>query len=90
MLNKIYSWAANFLLGKILGGNKTLVLGWICTFIGAWNIIVTQEMLDNLCTIGLCLGTNKVFGIIITIIGEATKILRFATGQKYGDLKYIK
>ena len=47
-MNKLYSWAADLLLSKVLGGQKTLILGWLLTAFGAWNIVVNAEMIQNL------------------------------------------
>lgn len=91
MINKLYSWLANILLSKILGGKKTLILGWLVTFLGAWNVIVTTEAVQSLCdTAHICLQGNATWGWICMMIGELTKLLRFATGQDYGDKRFIQ
>lgn len=90
-MNWIYAKLANILLSQILGGKKTLVLGWLLTIIGGWNVVITPEMLDKLCTVThLCLSTNPTWGWITMAIGELTKLLRFATGQDYGDKRFIQ
>ena len=89
-MNKLYSWAADLLLSKVLGGQKTLILGWLLTAFGAWNIVVNAEMIQNLCnTVHICLAGNATWGAITMVIGEITKLLRFATGQGYGDPKFL-
>jgi hypothetical protein len=90
-MNKLYSWAAQLLLSKILGGKKTLILGWLLTAFGAWNIVVNAEVIQSLCTsVHICLAGNATWGAITMVIGEITKVLRFATGQSYGDEKFLK
>ncbi len=90
-MNKLYSWAAQLLLNKILCGQKTLILGWLLTAFGAWNIVVNAEMIQNLCNIvHICLAGNATWGAITMVIGEITKVLRFATSQSYGDEKFLK
>ena len=88
-MNKIYSWIASKILGRILGGQKTLILGWIVTILGIWNIVVSTENIQALCdSHNICLAGNAVLGYISTAVGEAIKILRFATGQNYDDPKF--
>ncbi|MBK7737038.1 MAG: hypothetical protein IPI45_04575 [Saprospiraceae bacterium] len=90
-MNKIYSWAAQLLLSKVLGGKKTMILGWTSTAIGTFNIMFSTENLQAICEQhGICLQTSAVFGTILVIIGEATKILRYATGQSYRDPDFFK
>jgi hypothetical protein len=90
-MNKLYSWVAQLLLSKILGGKKTIILGWIVSILGAWNIIASTENVQALCeTQNICLAANATWGWISVTIGEIMKVLRFATGQEYEDPKFKK
>ena len=76
-MNKIYSWIAKIAIGRLLGENKTLILGWITSVIGIWNIIVTTETVEALChSHNICLAGNAIFGYINLAIGEMIKVLR--------------
>lgn len=90
-MNKIYSWLASQFLGKILGDKKTIVLGWILTAIGAVEVLASTGNLEALCTnANICLQGNTVLGSILSILGQVAIVARYATGQKYGDIKFYK
>jgi hypothetical protein len=89
MFKKLYSWIAAKVIGKVLGGHKTMILGWTMSIIGIIQIILSTENIAALCqSHNICLEGNAVVGKILFICGEAVKVLRYATGQNYGDPKF--
>lgn len=90
-MNKIYSWIARQVIGRMFSGKGTVVLGWITTALGVFQIIASTDNVQALCAShNICLDGNPVYGAITMVVAEAMKILRFRTGQQYHDTKFIK
>lgn len=90
-MNKLYSWLASQFLGKILGDKKTIILGWILTGIGAIEVLASTGNLQALCeNANICLQGNAVLGSVLGVLGQVAIIVRYATGQSYGDSNFIK
>ena len=54
-------------------------------------MMFSTENLQAICQHhGICMQTSAVFGTILVVIGEATKLLRYATGQSYRDPDFFK
>lgn len=88
-MNKIYAKLAAFLLGKLLGGQKTLILGWASTILGVIQLIFSTDLMSKLCDgYKICLEGHPVFGAIFIALGELTKLVRYATGQDYEDPRF--
>lgn len=90
-MKKIYSLIASKLLGRLLGDKKTIILGWILTGIGAIEVLASTGNLQALCeNANICLEGNAILGSILSVSGQIAIILRYATGQAYGDTKFIQ
>ena len=90
-MNKLYSWLASQFLGKILGDKKTNILGWTLSAIGAVEVLASTGNLQSLCeNANICLQGNTILGSVLGVLGQVAIILRYATGQSYGDPKFIK
>lgn len=88
-MNKIYAKLAAFLLGKFLGGQKTLILGWATTILGIIQLVFSTDTMHKACELyNICLEGNPVFGAIFIALGELTKLVRYATGQDYKDPRF--
>lgn len=88
-MNKIYSWLASQFLGKILGDNKTKIIGWLLTIIGGIEVLASTGNLQALCeNANICIQGNAILGSIMSILGQVAIVCRYATGQKYGDPKF--
>ena len=90
-MSKIYSWLASQFLGKVLGDKKTIILGWLLSGIGAVEVLASTGNLQALCqNANICLEGNAILGSILSILGQVAIVARYATGQKYGDIKFYK
>lgn len=90
-MKKLYSLLASKLLGKLLGDKKTIILGWTLSAIGAIEVLLSTVNLQALCqNANICLEGNPILGSIIGVAGQIAIVLRYATGQAYGDTKFIQ
>ncbi|MBK6546383.1 MAG: hypothetical protein IPG12_14095 [Saprospiraceae bacterium] len=89
MLQKLFSFLASKIFGGIAPKQKTMILGWLTTIVGTFSILFSTESVQKLCEQNIiCLDGNAVWGGVLVVIGVLIKILRFVTGQEYGDRRF--